>query len=202
MIRTMYVIYRHDSVNQPFVLRKENPAGRLVVMDEYQDLICPKCGKINEKIALARGIQAGVVVKSKRPFLGSYDFFYLVDERGKQVFSTVVPDQIDYYKIPSSNFYVASAKVWLEPEESNPGVEFARRRCKQCNRPGEVVWPRTNPLKVAHFQPFLSVNLEGGRGARETWVVSKEIADQLKKVSPPLTGICLSPTKVDDGQPV
>ena len=201
MIRTMYVLHPHDSVNQPFILRQDDPAGRLVVMDVYQDLICPICGKLNEKTALERGIQAGIIVKSKRPILGSYDSFYLVDERGKQVFSTILPDQIDYYKIPSSTFYVASAKVWLEPEESNPGVEFERGRCKQCGRAGEVLWGK-KPLKVPNFQPFFSLNLEGRLGARETWLVSKEVADQLKKVSPPLTGMDLDPTKVDDGQPV
>src|SRR5262249_5521850 len=117
MIRTMYIVYPHDSVHQAFVLKRMDER-RLMVMEAYQDLVCQKCGKVNEMAALARGIQAGVVVKSKRPFLGSADNFYLVDERGKEAFSAVVPERIDYYQIPSSAFYVACAKIWFEPEES------------------------------------------------------------------------------------
>ncbi len=199
MIRTMYGVYPHDSVHTAFVLRRMGE-HRLVVMEEYQDLVCQKCGKVKEKAALPRGIQPAVVINSKRPFLGSADNFYLVDERGKQVFSAVVPDQIEYYRIPSSAFYVASARVWLEPDESNPGFRFVRGRCKQCGRPGEVIWSKSPPT-IPGDDAFVSINLEGTQGARETWLVSEEIANKLK-ASPPLTGMVLDPKEVDDGRPI
>jgi hypothetical protein len=200
MIRTMYGVYPQDSVLTAFVLRRMGER-RLVVMEEYQDLVCRKCGKVNEKSALARGIQPDVVVNSKRPFLGSADNFYLLDERGKQVFSAVLPDQIEYYRIPSSAFYVASARVLFQPDERNPGFRFVRGRCKQCGRPGEVIWSKIPPT-IADVDAFLSINLEGTQGARETWLVSDEIATQLKIASPPLSGMVLDPKEVDDGDPI
>jgi hypothetical protein len=109
MTRTMYVVYPHDSVQTAFMLRRMGERN-LVVMEQYQDLVCQKCGKVDEKAALARGIQGSIVIQSRRPFLGSADDFYLLDERAKQVFSEVLPEQIDYYPIPSSLFCVACAK--------------------------------------------------------------------------------------------
>jgi len=196
MIRTMYVVSPHDSVHQTFVLRRMGE-HKLIVMEEYQDLVCPKCGKVNEKAALARGIQAGVIVKSKRPFVASADDFYLLDERGKQVFSSVVPDQIDYYRVPSSAFYVAFAKECLEPDESDPGFRFVRGRCKQCGRPREVIWGKSPP-RIARIKPLLSINLESVRGVIPTWVVSEDVANRLEKASPPLTGMVLVPKEFND----
>jgi hypothetical protein len=198
MIRTMYVVSPHDSVHQTFVLRRMGER-KPIVTEEYQDLLCPKCGKVNEKAALVRGIQGGVVVKSKRPFLASADDFYLLDERGKQVFSSVVPDQIDYYRIPSSTFYVAFAKECLEPDENDPGFRFVRGRCRQCGRAGEVIWGKSPP-RIARVKPFLSINLESVRGIITTWIVSEDVANQLEKASPPLTGMVLVPKEVNDGE--
>lgn len=194
----MFVIYPHDSVHQSFVLRRMGE-HKLSVMQEYQDLVCQKCGRVNEKAALARGIQASVLIKSKPPFLGSADSFYLLDERSKHVFSDALPDQIDYYRIPSSAFYVVSARVWLEPEEADPGFRFVRARCKQCGRPGEVIWGKSPPT-IARSEALFSMNLEGTQGARETWIVSEAIANQLNKASPPLTGMVLAPKEIDDGR--
>ena len=201
MIKTMYGISPHDSVNEPFVLRRMSK-GKLVVMDEYQDLACKTCRKVNEKAALSRGIQEEVVVKSKRPFLPAADDFYLVDERGKQIFSSVLPDEIDYYRIPSSTFYVASAKVWLQPEESDPAYRFLNGRCAECDRAREVYWgklPRVPPT-IVDLKRFVAINLESMQGARETWFVSKDVADELRNVSPRLTGMAIVPKEINDGQ--
>lgn len=194
----MYVIYPHDTVHQDFVLRRMGE-HKLVVMEEYQDLVCHKCGKVNEKAALVRGIQADVAVKSKRPLIPSADNFYLVNERGKLVFSALVPGEIEYYRIPSSDFYVASAKIWLEPHEADPGFRFVSGRCNGCGRAREVYWGKAPP-SLGELKQFTCVNMEGRMGARETWIVSEDVAEQLKKTSPPLTGMVLNPKQVDDGR--
>ncbi len=102
MTRTMYVVCPHDSVLSAFVLKRLGE-HKLVVMEEYQDLVCQKCGKVNEQAALVRGIQPGVDVKSKRTLILSLDNLYLENEGGKQVFSGLVPGEIDYYRIPASD---------------------------------------------------------------------------------------------------
>lgn len=200
MIYTMYQITPHDSVNAAFVLRCDNPDGKLIIMEVYQDLVCKKCRKVDEKAALIRGIQEEVVVRSKRPFLASFDNFYLLDERSREVFSTILPDEIDYYRIPSSAYYVALPQVWMQPEPTNPGFRFERERCNECERFREVVWSIVPP--IIHGQKrFCAVNLESIQGARVLWLVSKEVADELKTISPPLTGMVLVPKEIDDGCP-
>jgi hypothetical protein len=140
--------------------------GRLVVMNEYQDLTCKRCGKVDEKAALARGIQGEVLVRSKRPFLPSADDFYLLDERGKHLFAGLLPDQFDFIRIPSSpTFCVAAAREWFEPLESDPGFQFVSGRCKECGRPREVIWGK-DPPTVPQVRPFMAINLESIQGAR------------------------------------
>jgi hypothetical protein len=199
MIRTMYVVYAHDTVQTAFVLKRMGE--RLSVMEEYQDLMCQKCGKVNEQAALLRGIQPDVVLKSKRPLIPSADNFYLVNERGKQVFSALVPGEIDYHRIPSSDFYVASARTWLQPHEGDPGFRFVGGRCNACGRAREVIWDKGR-VRLGEIKPFLCINLEKRLGACALWLVSQEVADELKKASPPLTGMVLDPKEVDDGRPV
>lgn len=194
---TVHGIYPHDSVNQPFVLRRMKQ-GKLAVMAEYDDLVCKTCHKVDERAALLRGIQKEVVVQSRRPFLGSSDDFYLLDERSKQVFSALLPDCIDYFRIPSGTFYVAWAKKCLQPEETDPGYRFLNGRCKECGRAREVYWSKLPPT-VAEVEPFFAINLESRLGARATWFASADVATELKKVSPRLTGMTLVPKEINDG---
>ena len=195
MADKVFAIYPHDSVHAPFILRRMK-GGKLAVMDEYGPLICKRCRKVDERAALAQGICEEVVVRSRRPFLGSMDDHYLLDERAKQVFSALFADQIEFFAIPHSAFCVATAKEWLLPDESNPGVRFARPRCPECNRPGEVVWSK-GPLAIGERKRFRAVNLESVQGARAIWLVTSEAAADLKKIAPALTGMVLSPKQVE-----
>lgn len=195
MIQTFYALYPHDTVNETFVLRHICD-GKLVVRQEYSDLVCSTCKKVDEKAALERGIQPNVVVTSKRPFLGSSDDFYLVNEAGKQIFSHLLPDELNYYLIPSSRFFVVTAKLWHLPMPIERGYRFVNRACQRCGRPKEVVWGM-EPAQIESPMRFLAINLESRMGARETWIVSKEIATELEKLTPRLTGIVISPKEFD-----
>jgi hypothetical protein len=201
MIHEMIWISSHDTINAPFVLRHIKQ-GKLVVMDEYQDLVCRKCGKVNEKAALTRGIQPEVVVKSKRPYLLSADDFCLVDERGKDAFSRILPNELEYFPIPSSRFYVsrfyvASARVSLHPVDSDPGYRFLSGRCHECGRRKEFYWSDACPTMEPPSR-FTSIIFEDRQGGKETWFVTKDVAEQLKNTSPPLTGIAFLPKEFED----
>lgn len=139
MTETYFGLYPHDSTRAPFVLRRM-VGDRLAVMDEYADLVCPTCRKVNERAALARGVLGEVVVRSRRPILPSDDNFFLLDERARRAFETILPGELDYFPVPSGAYSVACAKSRIEPAETNPGVRFASGRCKACHRPREVVW--------------------------------------------------------------
>jgi hypothetical protein len=193
----MYAIYPRDSADDVFLFRHER-GGKLVVIDEYQDLVCQRCGKVNERAALARGVRPGVRIRSKRSFFPAPDHTYLMDERGKQVFVTLLPGQIDFYPIPSSGFYVASATTRRHPKDTDPGFQFEGGRCKVCGRAREICWGKESPI-LEEPKQFACINLEGWTGAREIWLVSKEVAGKLKTVSPPLTGMFLDPKEARVG---
>jgi hypothetical protein len=195
MVEKVFAIHPQASVHAPFILRRMKE-GKLAVMDEYGPLICKRCRKVDERAAFAQGICEEVVVRSKRPFLISMDDHYVLDERAKQVFLTLFPDEIECFAIPRSAFYVVTPKEWLLPDESNPGVRFARPRCPECKRPGEVVWSK-KPLAINGRKRIRSVNLESVLGARAIWLVTSDAAAELKKVTPPLTGMVLSPKQVE-----
>jgi hypothetical protein len=200
MIETYSVIHPRDSSRQPFVLRAMT-SERIGVTGEYAHLICKRCDKINEKAALALGIRADVVVKSKRSILRSSEDFYILDDRAKGVFTTLFPDALDYFQIPSSPlFFVATARVCIQPHELNPGFRFACNPCGLCGRPGEVVWGK-EPLVVPERRRLIAVNLEGRGGARGIFLVSPEAAKELKAVSPQLSGMVLSPRQIDVQSP-
>jgi hypothetical protein len=196
MLATYYQISSHDSRQSPFVLRVIDSDGKCVVRPAYRDLVCQKCKKVDEKAALARGISGDVRVKSDRPFLLSMDDFYLVDERARAVLSSLLSGVIEFHPIPAAGYCVASATRWLVPEPSNPGLRFAGGRCRECGRAREVVWGPAAP-RADRVEPLLCFDLEGIRGAREAWLVSADVAARLKKVSPPLTGMVVTPKEVE-----
>ena len=122
-----------------------------------------------------------------------------MSERTKDAFSRLVPGEIDFYRIPSCGYYVASAREWSEPQNGNPGFRFIGGRCKGCGRQKEVYWSKSPPT-LREAMRFLCVNMESRIGARETWIVSQELADELKKATP-LSGVVFSPKEFDDGRP-
>jgi hypothetical protein len=194
MTSILAAIYAHDSVNDFFVLH-EVRQGKLCAKKAYEDLVCQKCKKIDEKAALRRGVEIDGVVKSRRPFLGSAEDFYVVDERCKMTLSSLLPDEVEYFPLPPSH-WVASARICLQPNPEDPGFRCGRDRCRECGRFREVVWGKSPP-RIPFASRFVAVNLESIRGAREVWLVAQDIAESLRKVEPALTGLVLSPKEVE-----
>ncbi len=187
---TLFAVYPEDSANEPFVLRRM-VEDKLVVMQEYHDLVCEKCGKVNERAALARGIRPEVKVQASRAMLGSFEDFYLLSEQGKQAFASIFPGEIDYFQLPASSFYVCSAKTILQPERLDPGFRFHKQQCLECGRAREVVWGRSPP-RIGSKKKFTAVNLECAHGSREVWLIGDDAARELNAV--------LKELEVNDGR--
>jgi hypothetical protein len=197
----MFLVTPHDSINQTFVLRRIDDSGKLVVNSEYNDLVCVRCRKVDERAALARRIAETIKVRSRRPFIASSDDFYLLDERAKQIFQSILPDLLDFIPIPNTKFFVTLTRNWFQPNENDPGFEFVDRRCPVCRRPRNVVWGKVPP-KLGDVPRILAVNLESRLGCLPLWLVSTEVATELRQFSSKLTGMVISPKEVDDEQPV
>jgi hypothetical protein len=195
MTQTMYLVCPPDSATAPFLLRYLNDQGKLTLREEYQDLACARCRKVDEAAALTRGISTEVVVRAKRPSLFSQDDFYLVDDRAKKVLAEILTEDLDFIQVPSGRFWVASPRKGIQPHPSDPGFQFVSGRCTLCQRPREVVWGKELPTLPGPCN-FAAVNLESVMGARWIWLVSQAIADSLKGVAKQLTGMALGPREV------
>jgi phage FluMu protein Com len=187
----LYCVSPHDSINQPFILHQMRN-GKLAVRPEFEDLTCTRCKKVNEKAALKRGVPRDMIVKSKRPILLSEEDLYLLDDKAQRVFSDLLPDMIDYYAIPNSSFFVASARDWMQPVEEDKGYRVINGRCQECGRLSEVYWSTEAPT-IPQIKSYFCINMESRIGARETWIVTEEVASRLEAVSSKLSGVVLFP---------
>ena len=195
-MRTMYAIYPHDVAQQIVVLREE-VNERLVVMEEYNELVRKCCGNFDEKIAISIGLRPNKRIRSKRAIVPSWDNFMLFDDHACEVFTSLLPNDIDYFPIPSSRYSVASPKVWITPHEGNPGIRVGSPRCPICGRIGELVWG-AKPFVFEGAQDFACINLESRIGARPTWLISERIAKELKNATALMKCIFLDPTLIND----
>ncbi|QVL31352.1 hypothetical protein KIH39_21270 [Telmatocola sphagniphila] len=84
MITNMFLVTPRDTVNSFFLFRFiNNKSGAMLqIREEYTDLVCHKCGKLNEISALDRNIVFMSKIKSKKSFVLSADDFYLTNQNG------------------------------------------------------------------------------------------------------------------------
>jgi hypothetical protein len=195
MVTTYYQIFPHDSVYDIFVLW-DATGPKLELNAEYRDLQCQKCKKIDEKAALRRGLFPKEIPRTSRPFCRTCDGLYLLNRQAFEIFETIIPDKLDAFKLPGSDFYIASAKDWFLPQHGDLGVRFSRDQCKLCGRFREMTWSK-NPPTIPGIDGFIAVNIESIRGAREIWIVSEDVANTLRSKKSQLTGISFSPKPIE-----
>jgi hypothetical protein len=122
----------------------------------------------------------------------------MVDGRAKGILGELFADNVQFFEIPSSGFWVAMATKSIIPLEGDPGYRFLKK-CHRCGRYRELLWDRSIPNPVLrHSNGFVSVRLEGTNGVIDRWYVSREYADRLESISPPLTGLVITSKEFND----
>jgi ferredoxin len=195
MIETAYCVYPLDNATNPSILKQFN-GTKYVYPDTLNDLICKRCGKICEKDALSRGISDTVRFTSRRSILGSMDDFYVVHHDFRVILDRILFEYVDFYPISNTKYYVACAKSCIQPIGGDPAYRVNNNRCINCNRYREIVWGNSPPIFPIN-PSFASVNLESVQGRREVWLVSSQVADLFRNLSPKISGMLLEPKVIN-----
>src|SRR5262245_48511409 len=113
---TYHRLYPHDVSFDLSVFRIEDATGRLVVREQYANLVCPRCKKLDERRALERGIAGDTTFRTKRNLFGAWDGVYIVSDRLRSLLDDFPESAIDYYAFPKvRGFHVAMPRKVIYP---------------------------------------------------------------------------------------
>ena len=127
-VRTHHYVFWCDDENECLVPRPM-----------YRDLRCDTCGKIDELLALRRGLPVELKIRSKRDFVGSGDDFLLVSRWARDFLTSIGLLGADFVSLPSDpNYFVLVPQV-VETDLSTIGYRLIGEPCTGCGRYGEIV---------------------------------------------------------------
>ncbi len=136
-----------------FILLHYDRTHGISVRDEYQKLMCPKCGRIDELKALRRGVSTSVQLPKNAPdIFTSDDWLHVVSTRAKDTLDGVRGVKMKCFPIPDSDHWVLwPSKLFYAPGKSDfrpaggipvdsPAIKIRKPPCKTCGRLREVTW--------------------------------------------------------------
>lgn len=122
-----YIIEPVDNCTNIWVLGYDDPVLGHRLFDEYLDLICANCGKVDETAAVRRGVNSFVRVRShrdaKRDFIGTEDGFFLVSQRFKSVVSDARITGLEMINIPGDRRFLLALPTRVATNFASAGLE-------------------------------------------------------------------------------
>src|SRR5262249_43106502 len=151
----------------------------------YSDLVCAKCGKLDEVAAINRGIDPDVTIRSKRDFIGTSDGFKVVTSRAIEAFREDKIKGLRFIQLSDGNHSVLWPEVRVPTDLSKAGMQFVGPKCDRCGRYREAcVGPLSQSLTipddpmVVFASEVWNENLRG----RVLWLLAQEpVANALKR---------------------
>ena len=178
-----YWLTPKDQRRNNWILHCETASG-VSLRTKYADLQCTKCRKVDELVAIERGIDADVSIYSKSDFLTSDDGFVAVSKRFRDSLASHNVSNISFVSIPASdNYFIMLPNAFAAIVSDNVGMEF-HRKCTTCGRFRETCFfPvlesfAVNPDPLALNVP--GVNQENTRGRQFWFCGSNELVSVLK----------------------
>jgi len=114
----------------------------------YSDLVCAKCGKLDEVAAINRGIDPSITIRSKRDFIGTTDGFKVVTSRAMEAFREVGIKGLRFIQLPDGNHSLLWPEVRVPTDLSKAGFQFGPK-CPRCGRYREAcVGPLSQSLTL------------------------------------------------------
>src|SRR5215813_9853129 len=95
----------------------------------YSDLVCAKCGKLDEVAAINRGIDPSVTIKSKRDFIEMSDGIMTVSLHAKEVIIGEGVKGLRFIPLPDQKHWVPWPEVRVKTDLSKAGFEFVGPKC-------------------------------------------------------------------------
>lgn len=180
-------LFAQDTQNPVSLFRYFNQdKGKMVVFEQYGDLICPGCEKIDERRALERGLNlVDVPLRTSLNVFCSAEDFYIVSNELKIFLEKKVGSEIEFFVFTrNADFFVAMPKY--KPESPNDAFEFGKP-CKVCHRFRTVVFG-PGKLEVENGLRLGAIQLEGWHGSRQVWFASEDFLKELKSSESLLKG--------------
>jgi hypothetical protein len=110
-----YILWPKDVPRNVYLFRRmDSSSRRLVLKDRYKDLACQTCGKIDERLALERGLEDDVIFRFKTDLFCSFELLYILSQRAKGVLDSFPGVSVRYFPIPScqEHFVVLPERVY------------------------------------------------------------------------------------------
>jgi hypothetical protein len=100
----------------------------------YQDLACPKCMKIREDVALARGIDPGFTVQLSGDICLTDDGVHVFSTRTREFFASNGITGLNFVSIPNEPRYVLALPTVFVPVPRTYGMLRYEKACPECGR--------------------------------------------------------------------
>lgn len=194
MSNTFYSLYAGQTYEDCWVLW-ENPADApFRIREEYHDLACPACGRLDTLAALQRGIGRDVKGPVSRVDAeDSQDAVRLVSRRARDVLEAVPGVDVHFFPLPGDPRYFAmhpkhmfypppDARLYGPVEKPTPGEAFQVRGapCPKCKRPKcttfVTMWFVPPPETV-----LAAASVEVGDVEGISWIGSQAVVDAIRK---------------------
>jgi len=167
---------------------------------QYRDLVCGECGKLDELLALERGIDGRISFSINRDIFVSFENLYIVTDRVRSILSEIQGVDELFFSFPSvPGYYVFIPRCIVQPQ---PGESAYRllRKCSRCGRYREIIWGTGVPVVPASAS-IGAIFLEGSLGVLPIVFATDQTVTMLSQVRPKLRKLVVLPLGRPPGFP-
>ena len=128
-----YSLYARDTRSDNWIFRHANDVG-VTLNEDYADLRCPKCKKIDELKALKRGLGECQIRERKADFFASHEGMSCVSLEFKQCLEAAGVRGLEYYAAPNAigrSVFVIVPTLRVKAKKS--AFKFGKK-CPACRR--------------------------------------------------------------------
>jgi len=129
----IYQLSPKDSRSDSWLFFEDDAKGKLVIREEYRDLRCRACGKIDEETALLRGISPRFAIRSRRDFIATCDDRICVSSRFCELIASHEFEGLDFFPLPESDLILLIPVCLVQTDELRAGFEN-HHKCLVCDR--------------------------------------------------------------------
>jgi len=180
-----YWLMPKDQRHNNWVLYSEDvgrtPAVRL--RDRYADLACTRCHKLDEDLALDRGIAEDVRIRSRSDFVVTSEGFVAVSARLQDVLEQRSVSAVRFLALPDVRYRLMRPVRRVAVDRDTCGVDFLRP-CPDCGRFRETcALPVRDSLRLSTEELLIAAPdcpLENVRGRREFFLASEAVVSVMK----------------------
>jgi len=130
-----------DALDSSWILfRQPPPEGLVEVRARYADLACPECRKMDERAAVARGLEPDVRLQARGDWVTTDEGFTCCSARARQTLDEAGVAGLRYIPLPADARYllvVPEEVVRVDLEAWKQCFEYGRP-CPRCGRPSEM----------------------------------------------------------------